>query len=178
MIGDDAMIRRRSQLHIMRFTLFCSIIYISIAFIILTSCSSTMSSSSLKRRPGTGKQIQLQEHAQSFIGIPYRYGGTSRRGMDCSGFVIRIFLDVYGMRLPHKTTALYRKGVRVTIRSLRIGDLVFFQDPGQAEPSHVGMYLGDGRFIHASSSRGVIISGLNEKYYRNRFIGARRILIN
>ncbi len=168
--------RIKPESHRLRNSIIYSTINIFISSIIISSCSSTMSSSSLKRRPGTGKQIRLQEHAQSFIGIPYRYGGTSRRGMDCSGFVIRIFLDVYGMRLPHKTSALYRKGVRVTVRSLRTGDLVFFQDPGKAEPSHVGVYLGDGRFIHASSSSGVIISGLTEKYYRTRFVGARRIL--
>lgn len=152
-------------------------IHICICLIIIhMSCTTTMRSSYQPPRFKTRKQSQLWDHAQTFIGIPYRYGGSTRSGMDCSGVVVRLFLDVYGLRLPHKTSALYTKGVAVSIRSLQVGDLVFFRYDAQPTPSHVGVFLGNGVFIHASSSKGVILSGLDDGYYKKRYAGARRIL--
>jgi cell wall-associated NlpC family hydrolase len=117
----------------------------------------------------------LFTRAESYLGTPYRYGGADRSGMDCSGLVVRLFREVYRTRLPHRTTALFRIGVTIPFRSLEPGDLVFFRDAPGLQPSHVGIFLGDGRFIHASSSRGVIISRLRESYYRKRYAGARRM---
>ena len=144
--------------------------------IVYTSCTTTMRSSYQPPRFKTRKQSQLWDHAQTFIGIPYRYGGSTRSGMDCSGVVVRLFLDVYGLRLPHKTSVLHTKGITVSKRSLQVGDLVFFRYDAPSTPSHVGVFLGNGVFIHASSSKGVILSGLDDEYYKKRYAGARRIL--
>ena len=122
------------------------------------------------------KQIQIKSYARGFLGIPYRYGGTTRNGMDCSGFVMRIYKDLYGIKLPHSANKLYRKGRKISLRIIRPGDLVFFRNGNWSKASHVGIYLDQGNFIHASSSRGVIISHLSEKYYKTRFIGARRLI--
>lgn len=121
------------------------------------------------------RQEQLIRHASSFLGTPYRLGGSSLTGMDCSGLVVRIFKDVYGMTLPHNTLQLYRLGDEIPLRALNIGNLVFFRQEKGMNPSHVGVYLGQGRFIHASISKGVVISKLKDPYYRQRYTGARRI---
>lgn len=113
--------------------------------------------------------------AHRFVGVPYLWGGTSDRGMDCSGFV----LAVYGRfvpNLPRTSFALFRVGTSVASGEQRPGDLVFFTTyaPG---PSHVGIYLGDGQFIHGSSSaRRVIVTPMADPYYAARFLGARRLI--
>jgi cell wall-associated NlpC family hydrolase len=119
--------------------------------------------------------MELWHYAKTFLGTPYRYGGSDHYGMDCSGLVIRIYRDVYGIYLPHKTTALYVQGSWVSSAELQIGDLLFFQEREKTLPSHVGIYMGEGRFIHASTSKGVILSNMKNSYYRRRFVGARRI---
>jgi cell wall-associated NlpC family hydrolase len=124
----------------------------------------------------TAKQNRLVETARSYIGTTYHYGGASRSGMDCSGLVVRVYREVYGLKLPHKTSLLYRKGKAIHLSALGIGDLVFFQYKSGHFPDHVGIYLGNGEFIHASSSRGVIISSIKQNYYYKRYIGARRLL--
>lgn len=144
--------------------------------IIYTSCTTTMRSSYKPPRFSNRRESRLWDHAQTLVGIPYRYGGSTRSGMDCSGVVVRLFLDIYGIELPHKTSTLYTKGAAVSIRSLRVGDLVFFRYEAQTTPSHVGVFLGNGIFIHASSSKGVILSRLDDDYYKKRYAGARRIL--
>ena len=143
--------------------------------LLLHSCTTTYGPTYRSRHRGEGR-AQFIDHAQTFIGTPYRTGGTSRRGMDCSGLALRLYRDIYDIRLPHKTSALFRIGAEVPTRSLDVGDMVFFRINQERIPSHVGIYLGNGRFIHASSSRGVIISRMSEAYYRNRFVSARRIL--
>jgi probable lipoprotein NlpC len=121
------------------------------------------------------KKSLLWDHAQTFLGTPYRLGGSDRSGMDCSGLVVRLYRDVYGIKLPHSTDDLYRKGHTVSLRALDAGDLVFFRETKGTNPSHVGVYLGEGHFIHASSTRGVILSGLKDVYYKKRVVGVRRI---
>jgi cell wall-associated NlpC family hydrolase len=95
--------------------------------------------------------------------------------MDCSGLVVRLYQDIYGTRLPHKTRDLYVRSSPVPPRVAEVGDLVFFRIGTGAQPAHVGVYMGRGEFIHASSSRGVILSRLDETYYRQRFMCFRRI---
>ena len=111
--------------------------------------------------------------AHRFMGVPYVFGGTSDRGIDCSGFTMRVFL-INGIKLPRTADVQYGVGSPVAKGKEEPGDLVFFETycPG---PSHVGIYLGGGNFIHASSSRGVTVSGLSDTYYKSRYLGAKRV---
>ena len=106
------------------------------------------------------KQIEFKRYAKSFVGTPYRYGGLDKSGIDCSGLVVKIFRDVYGIRLPHSTKSLIKKGKSVPDKYLETGDLLFFKDTGYVRPNHVGIYLGNNQFIHASSTKGVIVTSL------------------
>jgi hypothetical protein len=123
--------------------------------------------------PGIERDKLLLE-AVGYLGVPYEYGGTSRAGMDCSGFTSRVYRDGARIELPRSTTGQYQSGVAVEEDSLLFGDLVFFNTTGRS-PSHVGIYLEDGLFAHASVSYGVTISSLQSTYYKNRFVGARRV---
>ena len=110
--------------------------------------------------------------ALSYLGRPYQWSGIGRRGFDCSGLVVRVF-GALGISVPHSSSDQYRAGRAVPAAALGPGDLVFFHTYTRG-PSHVGIYLGARRFIHASVSRGVIVSSLDDPYYRRRFLGARR----
>lgn len=110
--------------------------------------------------------------ALRYLGRPYQWSGIGQRGFDCSGLVVRVFTTL-GVVVPHSSVAQYRAGTAVPPALLSPGDLVFFHTYTSG-PSHVGIYLGAGRFIHASVSRGVMVSSLNEPYYRSRYLGARR----
>lgn len=119
-------------------------------------------------------QPNLVETALKYRGVRYRYGGVTTRGMDCSGLVYRV-LASHGIRAPHNSRALYRLGKSVAREDLQAGDLVFFHTRGRGI-SHVGIYLGDGKFIHASSAKGrVRVDRLDEGYYARRYVGARRV---
>ncbi|ETT74202.1 cell wall-associated hydrolase (invasion-associated protein) [Paenibacillus sp. FSL R7-277] len=108
------------------------------------------------------------------IGTKYVSGGTSTNGFDCSGFTMYVF-DKIGINLPHQSGSQYQMGTAVSRDEMRPGDLVFFNTSGKGI-SHVGIYVGDGEFAHASSSRGVTISSLSDSYYVNRYVGAKRIM--
>ena len=116
--------------------------------------------------------LTLTRDAMRFIGTPYVFGGTSPSGFDCSGYVQHVFA-MLGVTLPRTADAQYYAGRRIE-GSMVAGDLVFFQTylPG---PSHVGIYLGNGRFIH-SSSHGVRISRIAESYWSSRYLGAKRVM--
>jgi D-gamma-glutamyl-meso-diaminopimelic acid endopeptidase CwlS len=112
--------------------------------------------------------------ALEYRGVRYRWGGMSTRGMDCSGLVAVVLRD-YGINAPHNSKALYKLGKAVSREELEPGDLVFFHTtrPGI---SHVGMYIGEGKFVHASSSKGrVRVDRLDTGYYSKRLVGARRV---
>ncbi|HZT12810.1 MAG TPA: C40 family peptidase [Candidatus Baltobacteraceae bacterium] len=115
----------------------------------------------------------LTRDALRFLGTPYVFGGTSSSGFDCSGFVQHVFA-MLGVAVPRTADAQYYAGRR-TKGGMRAGDLVFFQtyEPG---PSHVGIYLGNGKFVHASSSHGVMVSSLSDSYWAERYLGAKRVL--
>jgi len=116
----------------------------------------------------------LVETALSYRGVRYRYAGTTTRGMDCSGLVSRV-LNTHGIAAPHNSRALYRLGKSVARDKLRSGDLIFFHTRGRGI-SHVGIYIGDGKFVHASSARGrVRVDRLDDGYYARRYVGARRV---
>jgi cell wall-associated NlpC family hydrolase len=112
--------------------------------------------------------------AMEWIGVPYRYGGTGQEGVDCSGFVRSVFGDV-GETLPRTSHEQSCIGDAVSRTLLRTGDLLFFETGGNGV-SHVGIAIGADRFVHASTSRGVIVSSLDESYYAERFLFARRVL--
>ena len=117
----------------------------------------------------------LLDKANSFIGVRYRYGAASRSATDCSGFTTQVFRS-QGVKLPRTAAQQSTRGQKVSKGELKPGDLVFFNTRG-SRVSHVGIYKGDGKFIHASSGRGrVMESSLSEGYYQRRFAGARRVI--
>lgn len=117
---------------------------------------------------------QLKSAAYGFLGTRYRFGGNSRSGLDCSAFVQQVFREM-DVTLPRSAREQYTVGNTVSPGDLQKGDLVFFRTYASF-PSHVGIYLGNNRMIHASShDRRVVISSLNSNYYRSRYIGAKRI---
>jgi peptidoglycan DL-endopeptidase LytE len=116
----------------------------------------------------------LKSKAYGFLGIRYRFGGSSRRGIDCSSFVQQVFREME-VTLPRTAREQFEIGNEVIPGDLQKGDLVFFRTYA-SYPSHVGIYLGNSKMIHASSrDRRVVISTMNTPYYRSRFIGAKRI---
>ena len=118
---------------------------------------------------------ELVRTAYAYRGARYRRGGTSSRGFDCSGFVKFVYARK-GIRLPHSSRELYKCGKRVAKSELQPGDLVFFANTYRRGISHVGIYIGNGKFIHASTRRtGVRVDHLGVDYYRRRYAGARRI---
>lgn len=120
-------------------------------------------------------ELRLTRTAMRFLGVPYAWGGTSFAGVDCSGFVQTVFRR-NGIDLPRTADAQYEVGRPVSQSRLQPGDLVFFQTYA-AGASHVGIYVGAGRFVHASSSSGVRVDSLSEAYYASRYLGARRELV-
>jgi len=117
-------------------------------------------------------------YAVSLVGSPYRLGGTSpQTGLDCSGFVGHVFKQTTGIQLPRDSRTISETAQPLEQAELQPGDLVFFNTLNRAY-SHVGIYLGDDRFVHAASSRtgGVMVSSLGDHYWRQRFDGARRII--
>ena len=109
------------------------------------------------------------------LGTPYRYGGKSRAGMDCSGFTYYVYKELYGISLTPNSAAQYERNTYpITTKELRQGDLLFFITSGTV-CNHVGIYLTGNKFIHASTSSGVIVSELTESYWRNKWIGMGRV---
>ncbi|HEV3091209.1 MAG TPA: C40 family peptidase [Candidatus Cybelea sp.] len=114
----------------------------------------------------------LTRSALRFLGVPYVFGGTSTSGFDCSGFVQHVFA-MMGIALPRTADAQYDVG-RPSVGGPRAGDLVFFDTYGGV--SHVGIYLGAGEFVHASSSHGVMVSHLSDSYWAARYVGSKRFV--
>ena len=111
----------------------------------------------------------------SYLGTPYQYGGMSKAGMDCSALSSLVYAHAIGKGLPRSTLEQYEVGKGVKKYDLQFGDLVFFNTTGKI-PSHVGIYIEDDLFAHASVVNGVTISSLESSYYKKRYVGARRIV--
>jgi cell wall-associated NlpC family hydrolase len=158
---------------------------IGLLLLLLAACSTTgryettpafTAPDATQRIPGAGQEFALR--ALSLVGTPYRWGGISpETGFDCSGLVRYVYEQMTGRPLPFNTYGLARIGDTIDARQLQPGDLVFFDT--QREPySHVGIYVGESRFLHAPKSGGrVRISDMTNRYWHTRYNGARRLPI-
>ncbi len=112
-----------------------------------------------------------------YLDTPYRYGGTTEKGLDCSAFTGSVYRNSLQISLPRSSSDQYGVGEKLKSQDdLKFGDLVFFKTRRRARVSHVGIYLGERLFAHASTSKGVIVSSLDETYYKKRYVGARRVI--
>ena len=116
----------------------------------------------------------LLENVDEWYGVRYRTGGNTKSGVDCSGFTVAVYSAVYGIALPRVSRDQYKISRKISTTELQEGDLVFFNTNGSGV-SHVGIYLGNNKFMHASVSRGVMVNDIFESYYLKRFYGAGRI---
>jgi cell wall-associated NlpC family hydrolase len=155
-------------------------------FILVVSCASPAKPSSVSPTTGiptgavkensaiTEIEKRLRLEFRKWRGTQHRMGGSSRRSVDCSGFVRAVYKDVFKIDLPRTTRLQVRQGRAVSFERLRAGDLVFFKPPSY--PRHVGIYLGGSEFMHASKNRGVTLSQIDQFYWGRYYNTARRIL--
>lgn len=167
-----------------RFHIILSILVLTLTF---ASCSTTKTirgSEATKSPIGkvekpvkpSNDDDKLIKEAKSWLGTKYKYGGHSKEGTDCSGFVMQVFLKVYDIKLPRTSKSQHAYCSKVESSKMEVGDLVFFATgKSKSTVSHVGIYIGNGEFIHASSSKGVVISNLEQNYYQRTFISAGRV---
>ena len=120
------------------------------------------------------KSLALYQAVDGWMGAPYKYGGNTRRGTDCSGFTGCIYRDVYKKDIPRSSEDQYIQAKHVKRKHLQEGDLVFFKIEDKKKASHVGLYLGNNKFVHASTKRGVRIDDLEDEYYKKYYVGAGR----
>lgn len=166
---------------------------------VLTSCLSrperlrtSVPSSAVRNSPSSGnifnkyadiigvdakdlKNYELYRYIDEWMGVPHRLGGQDKRGIDCSAFANHLILDVYGKSLPRTARDMAEVVKRKYENQLKEGDLVFFNFDGKAF-DHVGVYLGNNKFVHVSTSKGVIISDLKEPWYWKYFSRAGSVL--
>lgn len=128
-----------------------------------------------KKKGDNGK---LYEEVEAWLGTPYKYGGQSKSGTDCSGLVVEIYKKVYGKKLYRSSYEIYEKNCKkIKKKELKEGDLVFFITSKNGKRiNHVGIYLKDNKFIHSSTRRGVILTDLSDDYYEKHFVGAGRVI--
>lgn len=171
-----------------------------IATTIIISCGSSKNVSSSKKTPSktvtksenlrkldssfdgkvSGSIKSLLKDAESYLGAPYKFGGNNSSGFDCSGFTVKVFQD-NNFNLPRRSADQADAGKLIDIKTVKPGDLLFFATAGGSRVSHVGIVHtiendGEIKFIHASTSKGVIISSLNEKYWNKAYLHAQRVL--
>lgn len=128
----------------------------------------------VKIREGKKTNISLYSFIEEWYGTPYRFGGTSKAGIDCSAFVRQLYDDVYNLGLLRTSIEQFATSLFINKEELKEGDLVFFKIHSK-RISHVGVYLSEGKFVHASVSQGVVISDLADKYWIRYYAGAGRI---
>lgn len=118
---------------------------------------------------------KMISYSKKFIGVPYRFGGTSTSGFDCSGYTMHIY-ENFEKSLPRTSGSQYSVGNSVGKSELEVGDLVFFATSKSSKISHVGIYIGNQKFIHSQSNIGVSISNIDDPYYwGDRYVGAKRV---
>ena len=127
----------------------------------------------VKTQGDSEKGRAIEKEAKKWLGTKYKYGGTTRKGVDCSGLVMEVYRVVFGVKLPRNSAEQSRFCKEIKKKDLKKGDLVFFSI-NSSLVNHVGIYLEDGKFIHASR-KGVVISNLNENYYKKHYQTAGRV---
>ena len=172
------------------FTLYRSSIVQALCMVtgcfLISSCATSLNQSAppikksappqiaIRHSADAGIEKRLRQEYRKWQGTRHRLGGTNNRGIDCSGFVRAVYKDVFNVDLPRTTKAQVKQGHSIPFKQLRAGDLVFFQPP--TYPRHVGIYLGESEFVHASKSKGVILSKIDQYYWGRYYWTARRIL--
>jgi cell wall-associated NlpC family hydrolase len=181
-------------------------VFLFIALLLLVACAPlrplSSKNSGTSRSPETSRSSQSQQNSQSsqsqqsqqdiqritgiaewdrilspWLGTPYKYGGNTKDGVDCSGFVSNIYMEKERMHIPRTTKDEFQIGKSIDNANLIVGDLVFFGKKGNTKNvSHVGIYVGNGKFIHASTSEGVTVTSLDNSYWKPLYLGARRYL--
>lgn len=140
------------------------------------STPSQVARASVKNMPDATRRLMAE--ADAWLGTPYRYGGTSRgKGADCSGFVTQVYANALSIKLPRNSAKQQQwcSPLGKNRKDFLPGDLVFFAPRGSRGVNHVGIYIGDGKMIHSSSSKGVIVSSLDEDYYKRTYHSAGRV---
>jgi probable lipoprotein NlpC len=159
-------------------------LFLTIIFsFIFSSCSSTRTANNNNNnnnRNVNSKADKIVRNALKYKGVKYKFGGTTRRGMDCSG-VIYVAFGQENFQLPRVSRDMAKRGKKISLRSTKKGDLLFFKTgKSKRRINHVGLVIankkGQIRFIHSTSSRGVIVSFLSEKYWKKAFVKATKVL--
>lgn len=175
-------------------SIVCAVLALFAVSLLLTGCGSSRNSGRGGRgnvTRGSQTSFKMEDYtrgisdpmakaligeAQEWIGTRYVYGGASRSGTDCSGLVMSVFNNVCGVKLPRSTREQVRYCTKIARNKMKPGDLVFFaSEKADDKVSHVGLYIGEGRMIHASSSRGVMVSGFDSGYWGDRYFTGARI---
>lgn len=142
---------------------------------VMSQLNSTGTTTDLEADNSTLKEKMLMEIIK-YLNTPYKYGGNSTSGIDCSAFTKTVFHNVLSLDLNRSARDQFKQGIEIDNREdLKFGDLVFFNTRRRVKPGHVGIYIGDDLFAHASSRNGVIVSSMDQDYYSRRFMGGRRI---
>ena len=157
-----------------------SLVSVTLMAILATGCAGPasvqsgpqMEKAALPANDSNALEQRLRSEVQDWVGTPHRMGGVTRKGIDCSGFVQRMYKDIFKQNIPRSTSLQVRSGQPVDKKQLRPGDLVFFKIPYKGR--HVGIFLGRKEFAHASTSKGVMISSLGHEYWRTSYWTARR----
>ena len=136
---------------------------------ILVSCGSSKSATKT-----ISNKTKLESQFRHFKGTKYKYGGTDKRGFDCSGFTKTVYNNAFKVTLPRTTKEMSKLGKKVSKKKLKPGDLVFFRPSRRYR--HVGIYIGENTFIHSSTSKGVVKSKLDDLYWKKKYRYAKRIL--
>lgn len=182
LFGYAALFRGRHGSHDRGFRHDLRLLIIAVAILVLGGCASSggLNGGGYQNLPhdkSEQKEVspaveQLWQVFQRYEGAPYLYGGTTPDGFDCSGFIGTAYREALGHQLPRTTDQMLARGRPVELHEVRPGDLVFFRISGKDQ--HAGIYMGNHRFIHASTSSGVMESSLDSHYWRPRYSRARR----